>query len=62
MLIKLKCCLQMRIVFYSFQKILPEIDQDDSRHYASLMMFPLYKVCEGFAGKIITGELKTLPC
>ncbi|TYJ14812.1 hypothetical protein E1A91_A10G142700v1 [Gossypium mustelinum] len=52
--------IQMRIVFYSFQKILPEIDQDDSRHYASLMMFPLYKVCEGFAGKIMTDDLKQL--
>ncbi|XVF65313.1 hypothetical protein PTKIN_Ptkin09bG0238000 [Pterospermum kingtungense] len=51
---------QMRIVFNSFQKILPEISQDDSRHYASQMMFPLYKVCEGFAGKIITDDLKQL--
>ncbi|KAA3480361.1 small subunit processome component 20-like protein isoform X2 [Gossypium australe] len=52
--------IQMKIVFYSFQKILPEIDQDDSQHYASLMMFPLYKVCEGFAGKIMTDDLKQL--
>ncbi|KAE8688414.1 small subunit processome component 20-like protein isoform X2 [Hibiscus syriacus] len=52
--------IQMRIVFSSFQKILPEIGQDDSRHYASLMIFPLYKVCEGFAGKIITDDLKQL--
>ncbi|KAE8708758.1 Non-imprinted in Prader-Willi/Angelman syndrome region protein [Hibiscus syriacus] len=52
--------IQMRIVFNSFQKILPEIGQDDSRHYASLMIFPLYKVCEGFAGKIIIDDLKQL--
>ncbi|XP_022722560.1 small subunit processome component 20 homolog isoform X3 [Durio zibethinus] len=51
---------QMRIVFNSFRKILPEISPDDSRHYASQMMFPLYKVSEGFAGKIITDDLKQL--
>ncbi|OMO92169.1 Down-regulated-in-metastasis protein [Corchorus capsularis] len=52
--------IQMRIVFNSFQGILPEISQDDSRHYASQMILPLYKVCEGFAGKIITDDLKLL--
>ncbi|OMO49638.1 Down-regulated-in-metastasis protein [Corchorus capsularis] len=52
--------IQMRIVFNSFQGILPEISQDDSRHYASQMILPLYKVCEGFAGKIITDDLKQL--
>ncbi|XVF29034.1 hypothetical protein REPUB_Repub15cG0084600 [Reevesia pubescens] len=52
--------IQMRIVFNSFQKILPKISQDDSRRYASLLMFPLYKVSEGFAGKIITDDLKQL--
>ncbi|OMO88554.1 Down-regulated-in-metastasis protein [Corchorus olitorius] len=52
--------IQMRIVFNTFQGILPEISQDDSRHYASQMILPLYKVCEGFAGKIITDDLKQL--
>ncbi|XVE81263.1 hypothetical protein DITRI_Ditri15bG0049500 [Diplodiscus trichospermus] len=51
---------QMRIVFNTFQKTLPEIGQDDSRHYAYEMMLPLYKVCEGFAGKIINDDLKQL--
>ncbi|KAL4289520.1 hypothetical protein GQ457_14G012480 [Hibiscus cannabinus] len=52
--------IQMRTIFNSFQKISPEIGQDDSQQYASLMIFPLYKVCEGFAGKIITDDLKQL--
>ncbi|XP_021290199.1 small subunit processome component 20 homolog isoform X1 [Herrania umbratica] len=52
--------IQMRIVFNSFRKILPEIGKDDCRHYASYMMLPLYKVCEGFAGKIIHDDLKQL--
>jgi U3 small nucleolar RNA-associated protein 20 len=46
----------MKIVFNSFAKISSEIIQDDCLHYAYDILLPLYKVCEGFAGKVIPGE------
>lgn len=50
----------MKIVFDSFSKISSEISKDNCLHYASQMLQPLYKVSEGFAGKVIPGELSTL--
>jgi len=45
----------MGIVFNSFGNIMAQISQDDCLHYAHVILLPLYKVCEGFAGKVVTG-------
>ncbi|KAK9288950.1 hypothetical protein L1049_017421 [Liquidambar formosana] len=52
--------IQMKIVFNSFKKISSQIGQDDCQHYAIQMLLPLYKVCEGFAGKVIPDDVKQL--
>ncbi|XP_050219970.1 uncharacterized protein LOC126670312 [Mercurialis annua] len=52
--------LQMRIVFNSFRKISLQISQDELQPYTFDMLLPLYKVCEGFAGKVIPDDIKQL--
>lgn len=47
----------MGIVFDSFKSIMSQMSQDDCLHYASEVLLPLYKVCEGFTGKVIPGKL-----
>ncbi|XP_004492742.1 uncharacterized protein [Cicer arietinum] len=52
---------QMGIVFNSFGIIMAQIQmsKDDCLlHYARVVLLPLYKVCEGFAGKEIADNLK----
>lgn len=59
---------QMRIVFESFRQISPKIldktevleesDKKDGQTYAYQVVLPLYKICEGFAGRIISDEVK----
>lgn len=49
-------CMQMRIAFNSFKMISLQTGSEGSRSYAIHMLVPLYKVCEGFAGKVISGE------
>lgn len=58
--------MQMKIVFNTFRSISPKIfdqfdvslkiGEDDFQNYAYQMLLPLYKVCEGFAGKVIPGR------
>lgn len=55
----------MRIIFNCFKSVSPKlIDQSrllspegevDCQSFAYHMLLPLYKVCEGFAGKVISG-------
>ncbi|KAE8036875.1 hypothetical protein FH972_009508 [Carpinus fangiana] len=52
--------IQMKIVFNSFSKISSEISQDNCLLYAPQMLQPLYKVCEGFAGKVIPDDTKQM--
>lgn len=56
--------IQMGIVFNSFGNIMTQIGQndcqDDCLHYAHVILLPLYKVCEGFAGKVVTDNVKKL--
>ncbi|KAB1216916.1 hypothetical protein CJ030_MR4G016071 [Morella rubra] len=52
--------IQMKIVFNCFSKISSQLSQDDCRHYAPEMLLPLYKVCEGFAGRVIPDDTKQL--
>ncbi|KAJ1406610.1 hypothetical protein SESBI_24968 [Sesbania bispinosa] len=52
--------IQMGIVFNSFGNIMSQISKDDCLHYAHVVLLPLYKVCEGFAGKVIADNIKKL--
>ncbi|CAJ1855344.1 unnamed protein product [Sphenostylis stenocarpa] len=52
--------IQMGIVFNSFGNIIAQISQDDCLHYAHVILLPLYKVCEGFAGKVVSDNIKRL--
>ncbi|XP_015574070.2 small subunit processome component 20 homolog [Ricinus communis] len=52
--------IQMRIIFNSFGKISLQIKDDGLQRYAFDMVLPFYKVCEGFAGKVISDDLKQL--
>ncbi|XP_054807809.1 U3 small nucleolar RNA-associated protein 20 isoform X1 [Prosopis cineraria] len=51
---------RMGIVFNIFKSVMSQISQDDVLHYASEVLLPLYKVCEGFAGKVIPDNVKQL--
>ncbi|AAF79850.1 T7N9.4 [Arabidopsis thaliana] len=51
--------LQMR-VFNVYKAFASQLNQEDCRLYAFRIMLPLYKVCQGFTGKVITDELKQL--
>lgn len=56
----------MKIVFNCFKSISPEllgyygkdslVAYEDSASYAYQMLLPLYKVCEGYTGKVVTGN------
>lgn len=54
----------MKIVFNVFKEISPKIidvekfssQPSDFQGYAYPLLLPLYKVSEGFAGKVIPGE------
>lgn len=56
----------MKIVFNSFSKIFSQFAVEDRLLYAYEILLPLYKVCEGFAGKVISGDFLILvlstPC
>ncbi|KAL8494904.1 hypothetical protein ACS0TY_019169 [Phlomoides rotata] len=56
---------QMRIVFNCYKSISPKLlacyspsTGDGLHNYAYQLLLPLYRVCEGFAGKVITDDLK----
>lgn len=61
---------QMKIVFNTFRCVSPKIfdlnehlwkvGEDNSQNYAYHILLPLYKVCEGFAGKVIPDDVKQL--
>ncbi|XP_031259480.1 small subunit processome component 20 homolog isoform X1 [Pistacia vera] len=55
-----KEAVQMKIVFNSFRLISSEIGPSHCQLYAYQMLPSLYKVCEGFAGKLITDDMKQL--
>ncbi|WVZ05123.1 hypothetical protein V8G54_018469 [Vigna mungo] len=52
--------IQMGIVFNSFGNIMAQISPDDRLYYAHVILLPLYKVCEGFAGKVVIESDKKL--
>eukprot|EP00268_Persea_americana_P031222 TRINITY_DN30328_c0_g1_i1.p1 TRINITY_DN30328_c0_g1~~TRINITY_DN30328_c0_g1_i1.p1 ORF type:complete len:2757 (-),score=438.74 TRINITY_DN30328_c0_g1_i1:344-7405(-) len=51
---------QIRVVFNSFRFISSQIGLEGCNDYAINMLLPLYKICEGFSGKVITEEVKQL--
>ncbi|KAI8539167.1 hypothetical protein RHMOL_Rhmol09G0160300 [Rhododendron molle] len=57
---------QMKIVFNVFELISPKIINPvssqigDVQGYAYQQLLPLYKVCEGYAGKVISDDVKQL--
>ncbi|PIA45006.1 hypothetical protein AQUCO_01700514v1 [Aquilegia coerulea] len=51
---------QMKIVFKCFETISSQIGQEGCQRYAIDILFPLYKVCEGFAGKVVADDVKQL--
>ncbi|KAG5549083.1 hypothetical protein RHGRI_014451 [Rhododendron griersonianum] len=57
---------QMKIVFNVFELISPKIINPvssqigDVQGYAYQLLLPLYKVCEGYAGKVISDDVKQL--
>ena len=52
--------MQMKIVFNSFSKIFSQFSEEDRQLYAYEILLPLYKVCEGFAGRVVTGDFSLL--
>ncbi|KAL5994511.1 hypothetical protein ACLOJK_024564 [Asimina triloba] len=52
--------IQMKVVFNSFRMISSQIGTEGCYDYASHMLLSLYKVREGFSGKVITDEVKQL--
>ncbi|XP_047962589.1 small subunit processome component 20 homolog isoform X2 [Salvia hispanica] len=61
---------QMKIVFAFYQSISPKLlhfykespptNFDDVRSFAYQLLLPLYRVCEGFTGQVISDDLKQL--
>ncbi|XP_062230251.1 uncharacterized protein LOC133927941 isoform X2 [Phragmites australis] len=51
---------QMKIVFNCFSMISSALGSEESLTYAIHLLAPLYKVSEGFAGKVISDEVKQL--
>lgn len=51
---------QMKIVFNVYKALTSQMNQEECRLYAYKILLPLYKVCEGFTGKIISDESKQL--
>ncbi|CAH8355708.1 unnamed protein product [Eruca vesicaria subsp. sativa] len=51
---------QMEIVFNVYKAFTSQMSQEECRLYAFKILLPLYKVCEGFTGKIISDESKQL--
>ncbi|CAN0891198.1 Small subunit processome component 20 homolog [Linum grandiflorum] len=51
---------QMKIVFGCYKSLAEETNEEDFEHYAYDMLVLTYKVCEGFAGRIVSDEVKQL--
>ena len=49
--------MQIKIVFNCFSMISSALGADESLTYADHLLAPLYKVSEGFAGKVVSGML-----
>ncbi|CAD6233099.1 unnamed protein product [Miscanthus lutarioriparius] len=54
------CNSYIKIVFNCFSMIPSALGSDESLTYADHLLAPLYKVFEGFAGKVVSDEVKQL--
>ncbi|KAL9251872.1 Small subunit processome component 20-like protein [Drosera capensis] len=52
--------IQTKTVLHSFKLIASRIGQDSCQLYAAEMLRPVYKICEGYAGKIFPDDVKQL--
>lgn len=62
--------IQMKVVFYCFKLISPAllgeyknttvVLEDSGQNYAYQMLLPLYKVSEGYAGRVVSDDMKQL--
>ncbi|XP_021894298.1 U3 small nucleolar RNA-associated protein 20 [Carica papaya] len=52
--------IQMKIVFNIFKTLSLQLSPDNCHIYAFQMLLPVYKVSEGFAGKVVSDDLKQL--
>ncbi|XP_077215224.1 ARM repeat superfamily protein [Tasmannia lanceolata] len=52
--------IQMKVVFNCFRMISSQMGSEGCHDYAVDMLVSLYKVCDGFAGKVIADEVKQL--
>ncbi|CDP19419.1 unnamed protein product [Coffea canephora] len=60
----------MKVVFYCFKLISPTllgeyknttlVLEDSGQNYSYQMLVPLYKVCEGYAGRVVSDDMKQL--
>lgn len=62
--------IQMKVVFHCFKSISPvllgqyknltPIIEDDVQNYAYQILLPIYRVCEGYAGRVVADDMKQL--
>ncbi|GAB2295684.1 hypothetical protein Dimus_029838 [Dionaea muscipula] len=52
--------IQAKTVLGSLQLIASQIGQEGGEIYATQLLQPLYRICEGFAGKVIPDDIKRL--
>lgn len=48
------------MILGSLKVITEQMNQEDCQQYAYLLLFPIYKLCEGFAGKVVSGNLSSI--
>ncbi|KMT14841.1 hypothetical protein BVRB_3g065640 isoform B [Beta vulgaris subsp. vulgaris] len=49
---------QTKMILGSIKLIADQTSQEDCQQYAYLLLFPIYKLCEGFAGKVVSDDVK----
>ncbi|KNA06859.1 hypothetical protein SOVF_177220 isoform A [Spinacia oleracea] len=49
---------QTKMILGSLRMVAEKITQEDCQQYAYLLLFPIYKLCEGFAGKVVSDDVK----
>ncbi|XP_021745735.1 small subunit processome component 20 homolog [Chenopodium quinoa] len=49
---------QTKMILGSFRLVAEQTTQEDCLQYAYLLLFPIYKLCEGFSGKVVSDDVK----
>lgn len=50
--------IQTKTILGSLELIVSQFSQEECEQYAILLLFPIYKLCEGFSGKEISDDVK----